>query len=201
MDVDRWNTRHGAKEIEWDVEPAGLLAEEFREIPPRGRALDLGCGRGRNPVWLAGLGWAVTAVDFSEVALDHARQLANSRGVEIEWIKANVAEFIPPAGAFQLAIITYVQVPGSERRKMMAHAARALAVGETLFMVGHSRLNLTEGAGGPRDPDVLWEPAEIERELSDLGLIVQRVHHVYRPTDLADGAATVIDTVARAERG
>ena len=83
---------------------------------------------------------------------------------------------------------------------MLAHAARALTVGGTLFMVGHARLNLTEGAGGPRDPDVLWEPGEIERELVDAGLLVQRVHHVYRPTDLAEGAGTAIDTVARAER-
>jgi SAM-dependent methyltransferase len=200
MDVDRWNERHAAKEIEWDVEPAGLLAQEFRDIPPRGRVLDLACGRGRNPVWLASLGWEVTAVDYSAVALDHARQLASARGVNVEWVQADVTEFTPFPGAFQLVVIAYLHLPGVERRQVLDRAARALAVGGTLFMVGHARLNLTEGAGGPRDPDVLWEPADIERELSDVGLLVQRVHHVYRPADMTEGAATAIDTVARAER-
>lgn len=39
-----------------------------------GRALELGCGHGRNAVHLARHGWRVDAVDFSAAALDRARE-------------------------------------------------------------------------------------------------------------------------------
>jgi hypothetical protein len=112
-----------------------------------------------------------------------------------------VTSYVPPAGAFHLVVIAYLQIPGPHRRKVLGQAAAALASGGTLFMIGHARLNLTEGTGGPKNPDLLWDPVEIERELSGLGLVVQRVEHVYRSAETPDGVGTAIDTVARAERG
>jgi len=200
MDKEDWNRRYAAQEIEPDAEPAGFLAKEFSETEPRGRALDLACGQGRNAVWLAERGWDVTAVDYAEVAISHARQLAAARGVRVEWIEADVATYVPPPASFQLVVIAYLQVPAAHRRKVLAHAATALAPGGTLFMVGHARLNLNQGTGGPKNPDVLWEPSEIERELAGLGLAVQRVEHASRSEETPEGVKTAIDTVARAER-
>jgi 2-polyprenyl-3-methyl-5-hydroxy-6-metoxy-1,4-benzoquinol methylase len=200
MDRNDWNVRHAAREIDREVKPAASLAGEFSDVPPRGRALDLGCGQGRNAVWLAQRGWRVTAVDYSDVAIDRARQLAAATDVEVEWLETDVTSYVPPAGAFHLIVIAYLQIPTSHRRKVLVHAAAALASGGTLFMVGHARLNLTEGTGGPKNPDLLWDPVEIERELAGLGLVVQRVEHVYRSAETPDGVGTAIDTVARAER-
>ena len=169
-------------------------------MPPRGRALDLACGEGRNAIWLAKLGWVVTAVDYSAVAVDRARQLAAAQHVAIEWIDADVTTYVPAAGAFQLVLIAYLQVPEASRRTVLAHAASALDAGGILFMVGHARLNLVEGVGGPRQPDVLWEPSEIRREVAALGLSIQRVEHVRRPVETAEGTRDAIDTVLRAER-
>jgi 2-polyprenyl-3-methyl-5-hydroxy-6-metoxy-1,4-benzoquinol methylase len=200
MDQNDWNVRHAAREIDLDVKPAAALAAEFGHALARGRALDLGCGQGRNAVWLAERGWRVTAVDYSEVAINRGRQLAAAKGVDVEWIEADVMGYVAPAGVFQLVVIAYLQIPGSQRRKVLTGAAAVLASGGTLFMVGHARLNLTEGTGGPKNPDLLWDPAEIERELTGLGLVVQRVEHVYRSAETPDGVGTAIDTVARAER-
>jgi len=83
---------------------------------------------------------------------------------------------------------------------VLAHAASALGPGGTLFMIGHARLNLTEGVGGPKDPGVLWEPADISEELTALGLSIQRVEHVRRPFETPEGVKDAIDTLARAER-
>ena len=53
-------------------DPAPLLVEIVGHLPP-GDALDLACGPGRNALYLARLGWRVTAVDYSRVAIDVLR--------------------------------------------------------------------------------------------------------------------------------
>lgn len=200
MDRNDWNTRYQAQDLLWGVEPNSFVAAEFGNVRPRGRALDLGCGEGRNAIWLASLGWTVTGIDYSDVALARARRLAAHQNVDVEWIEGDVTTFEPPRGVFHLVIISYLQVPGDERRTVLAHAVSALEPRGTLFMIGHALLNLTEGAGGPRDADVLWEPAEIHRELTALGLSISRVQHVRRPFETPEGTKQAIDTLARAER-
>ena len=46
--------------------------------------------------------------------------------------------------------------------------------GGVLLMIGHALRNLTEGVGGPQQPDVLWEPERFSKELAELGLEVDR---------------------------
>lgn len=200
MDSKDWNDRYAAEELLWGAEPNRFVAEELRDVPPRGRALDLACGEGRNAMWLAKLGWAVTAVDYSTVAIERARRLAAEQQVDVEWIEADVIRFAPAPAAFQLVIVAYLHVPETSRRTVLAHAASALGPDGTLFMIGHARLNLTQGVGGPQRADLLWEPSEIRAEVAALGLTVQRAEHVRRPVETAAGVKDAIDTVLRAER-
>lgn len=200
MDRKDWNIRYAAQELLWGAEANRFLAEDLEAVPPRGRALDLACGEGRNAIWLAKLGWVVTAVDYSEVAIERARQLAAAQQVAVEWIEADVTTFVPEAGAFQLVIIAYLQLPESSRREVLAHAASALGGGGTLFMVGHARLNLVHGVGGPRQPEVLWDPSELRHEVAAFGLSIRHTAHVRRPVETAEGVKDAIDTVLRAER-
>jgi SAM-dependent methyltransferase len=55
-----------------------------------GRALDVGCGTGRDAVYLAQHGWRVTGIDFAQDALAKAKQRAADEGVQIEWIQGDV---------------------------------------------------------------------------------------------------------------
>jgi SAM-dependent methyltransferase len=57
-----------------------------------GRALDIGCGSGRDAVHLAGNGWQVTAIEFVDKALERARQRAAEEGVEVKWVSGDVGE-------------------------------------------------------------------------------------------------------------
>jgi len=197
MDREDWNARYAAQELLWGAEPNRFLAAELGSVPPRGRALDLACGEGRNALWLAKLGWVVTAVDYSDVAIARARRLAAAQHVDVEWIQADATAFIPAPAAFQLVIIAYLHLPEADRRTVLAHAAGALGAGGTLFMIGHARVNLTDGVGGPQRAELLWEPAEIRREVAALGLTVLRAEHVRRPVETPDG---VKDAIVRAER-
>jgi SAM-dependent methyltransferase len=60
--------------------------------PAPGRALDVGCGSGRDAVYLAKRGWQVTGVDSAEAGLSAARQRAQREGVEVQWIRGDVSE-------------------------------------------------------------------------------------------------------------
>jgi SAM-dependent methyltransferase len=67
-----------------------LLEGETARAP--GRALDIGCGRGRDAIYLSKRGWTVTGVDFAGEALVKAREQAASEGVKVEWIQADVGQ-------------------------------------------------------------------------------------------------------------
>jgi SAM-dependent methyltransferase len=200
LDRRDWNARYAASDLVWGAEPNRFVAAELEDQTSPGRALDLACGEGRNAIWLAEGGWTVTAVDFSDVAIERARELAERRGVEVEWLREDLASYEPPVGAFQLVLIAYLQIPGVELRGVLAHAVAALAPAGELLMVGHARRNLSEGVGGPRDPAVLWTADEIEAALRALGLRVERCEYVQRPVDTPDGSRDAVDVLARACR-
>jgi SAM-dependent methyltransferase len=177
--------------------PNRFLVEEVEALPP-GRALDLACGAGRNAVWLAEQGWRVTGVDYSAVALTAARALAAERGVEGEWIEADVVAWEPPAAAFDLVCVLYLQLPAPDRRAVHAHAVRALAPGGRLLVVAHHRDNLTEGYGGPKSPAVLFSEDEVAADLA--GLEVERAARAERPVVDEEGEHVAIDAVVLARR-
>jgi len=200
VDSRRWDERYAGTEFEWTTQPNQCVTAELAELPP-GRALDLAAGEGRNSVWLAERGWRVTAVDFSRVGLNKGRRLATARGVgeaRIEWILADLCDYEPVQDSFDLVLVTYFQVGAELRAAVLARAAAALAPGGTLLVVGHDLTNLTEGVGGPQDPEVLYTPEAVSAELP--GLRVVRAERVRRTVEREDGPATAIDTLVRAIR-
>ena len=94
MDSEAWDERYAATELVWSAEPNQFVAAECADLAP-GRAVDLAAGEGRNAIWLAGRGWAVTAVDFSSVALERGRRLAAAEpdpalSERISWLAVDV---------------------------------------------------------------------------------------------------------------
>ena len=192
-----WNARYAAKELVWTAEPNRLFAAEVEGLEP-GRALDVACGEGRNAVWLAERGWTVTGVDFSDVALELAERLAAERGVQVEWVLADVVEHVPEPGAFDLVAVLYLQLPRDELVRALGSAAAAVAPGGTMIVIGHDARNLAEGHGGPKDPSVLYAPADVAAALD--GLVVERAETVRRTVSLDDGEAVALDAFVRARR-
>lgn len=81
--------RLGITPWERDTVPAPLV-ELSEQYPSPGRALDIGCGTGRDSVYLAQQGWTVTGVDCVPQALDAARRRAESSGVDVNWVRGDV---------------------------------------------------------------------------------------------------------------
>lgn len=193
MTSAEWDRRYAGKELVWTAEPNRFVVEQLAELPA-GRALDLACGEGRNAVWLAERGWRVTGVDFSPVALEKGRRLAEHRGVEVEWVVSDVLDYRAPASGFELVLVAYLQLPAGPRGRALRAAADAVAPGGTLLVIAHDVVNLDGGVGGPQDPDVLYTPEEVAADLA--GLRVVAAHRVRRPV----GEEVAIDTLVRATR-
>ena len=190
---EKWRDRlTESRHAETSGRPNRFLVEAVRGLSP-GRALDLACGAGRNGVWLAEQGWRVTGVDFSGVALEEARGLAAGRGVEVDWITADLLSWRPAGETFELVLVLYLQLPAAERSVVFRRAAEALAPGGLLLVVAHHSDNLAQGYGGPKNPDVLFTEAEAAGDLP--GLELERAERVLRPVEIDDGQQHAVDAL------
>lgn len=196
-----WDERHAAGDFEGDgPNPTLVLAVSGRRT---GRALELAAGSGTNAVWLARQGWQTTAVDWSPVGLANGRAKAAAARVEVEWLERDLFAWSPPARSFDLVVIVYLHLPPVERRPVYSRAAAAVAPGGCLVVIGHDRLNATQGEGGPPDPERLFTAAEIGAELlaDDPGLAIERAEVVRRVPPPGRAPIDALLVVRRHEAG
>ncbi|GAB3598690.1 class I SAM-dependent methyltransferase [Angustibacter peucedani] len=122
---------------------AGLLAGG-------GRALDLGCGPGRNAVWLAEQGYEVVAVDLSPTALGWARERAEAAGVEVTFVEGSIFDPGTVPGRFDLVYDSgcFHHLPPHRRISYRALLERTLPAGAAFGLVCFAW-----GAMGTEAPD------------------------------------------------
>jgi SAM-dependent methyltransferase len=195
MRREDWDRRYADVENLWATRPNRFLVVEVAELPA-GRALDLACGEGQNAIWLASRGWEVTGVDFSEVAIQKARARGERDGVDARFVCADLVEYEAAPASSDLVLVMYLHIPSARRRVVHEMAVAALAPGGTFLLLGHDLANLTDGVGGPRDPDLLYRAEEIVSELP--GVEVEKATTVLR--NVAGEERDAIDTLVRARR-
>src|SRR5579883_995154 len=101
--------QHYSDPANLDFTPAPLLVEVADQLPP-GRALDLACGAGRNAIFLASLGWKVTAVDRSTVAIRLLRERAAGLTIDARVADLEAGGFvIEPSGYDLICDFHYLQ--------------------------------------------------------------------------------------------
>ena len=198
MDVDTWNDRYRDTELVWSAGPNQFVEEICRDLTP-GTSIDLAAGEGRNAIWLAEQGWDSTAIDFSEVAIDKARQIAERRGVTITAESADLTTYEPTPGGYDLVVVAYLQLVEAELAPILRRAAAAVAPDGTFLLVNHDLENLEHGHGGPQHPSVLTTPAQVVAAIGD-GFTILRSEVVERHVETAEGRATALDTLVVARR-
>jgi len=204
MDSTAWNQRYEGSELVWSAAP-NIWVQQLTEDLPVGTVLDIAAGEGRNALWLASRGWKATAADFSTVALQRVRSLAQEQlgdaAGRVSTLEADVETWVPDARSYDLVLVVYLQIPQPQRSTIMRAAAEAVAPGGTLLVVGHDSANLTSGHGGPQDPAVLYTPQDIAADIEPTHLVIVREETAVRSlTDNEGRPAKALDALVLARR-
>lgn len=178
MDNEIWNERYGAADRLWSGNPHPQIPELVAELPP-GAALDLACGEGADAIWLAEQGWQVTAVDFSDVAIDRARQAARERDLDINFVVADLDTWVPD-GTFDLIVEFYLHFEPERRRGLHQRLEQTLKVSGKYLCVGHHPDHAQSGHQGPPG-FLLFSPEDLK---TDFKLLTsERAERVENPTN------------------
>lgn len=198
-DREMWERRFSGESYVFGREPNAFLAAQSGYLTPGMKALSLADGEGRNGVWMARQGLAVTATDFSGAALAKAARLAAEAGVDIDLVEEDIGERQWLPDSYDLVAAIFIQFAGPALRAKIFDGIRtALRPGGLLLLQGYRPEQLAYGTGGPRQLDNLYT-ADLLREAFDGFEVLKLEEHV---SELAEGAghcglSALVDLVAR----
>lgn len=91
----QYNERYAGETYYWSTSPSPICFEILRQMPPTKhlRVLDIGCGEGRNAVFLARNGYEVHAFDISDEGVKKTMALATRTGVSVRAFTADLSEY------------------------------------------------------------------------------------------------------------
>lgn len=153
------------------------LIQVASEMAP-GKALDLGCGGGKDSIWLAQRGWVVHGVDASAGAIAEARAAARTAGVCLVLDTASISDW-RPVSRYDLVFCTFaLPARGTGRSRMLETAAGAVALGGTILLTD---LDISLRREGWMAEKYLVATEELERHLDGFRVIRSTVRMSRRP--------------------
>ena len=95
--VTDYDSRYDQEEYYWGLMPNRICYDIMKLLPPVKpyRVLDIGCGEGKDAVFMAKCGYAVTAFDVSEQGIEKAKRLAEHNQVNVRFFKADILDYHP----------------------------------------------------------------------------------------------------------
>lgn len=202
-DQGEWDERYAARDRVWSGRPNGALVQEVAGLPP-GRAVDVGCGEGADALWLARHGWAVTALDVSQVALERGAAAARDQALEVRWLHAGLLDARLPDGGFDLVATHYPVLLRTPEAAAERALLAAVAPGGTLLVVHHAQTDDPhadhEHAPGRRFDSAEYVLPEQVAALLDDTWVVEVDEQRPREAPPGPGEHHVQDIVLRARR-
>lgn len=155
--TNRWDERFAGEDFLFGTEPAEFVRRQAHLIAAGASVLSVADGEGRNSVFLAGQGAAVTAMDASSVALEKARGLAALKGVAVDFRQADIVGWPWDEAAFDGVLAVFIQfAPPPLREQIFAGMARTLKPGGLLLLHGYAPRQVGYGTGGPGQEENLY---------------------------------------------
>ena len=164
-DQVKWDERYRAGAFAERPHPSALLESWVSRLAP-GRALDLACGAGRNSLFLARHGFAVTGIDIASEGLKRAAASAKREGLNITWLRHDLDAGLPASGPFEVVCLFRYVNPDLIRR-----LPGLLAPNGILLVEEH--LATDQPVAGPSNPAFCVQPGELRRLLPKLEVLHQ----------------------------
>lgn len=166
-DFDKWDVRYRCGTALVRDYPSPFLDEWLGRLPPSvfdGRALDIACGAGRNALRLAQTDLRVDAIDISEAALERAAASASERGLDVNWIQADLDDVKLEVGTYNIiSVVRYMH------RQMASQVMDALTSDGWLLIEHH--LQSTQPVGGPTTNRFRLAAQELLHDYADLRIV------------------------------
>ena len=192
-----WDERYKVDEYIYGKEPNDFLKQSYQAIP-KGKVLCMADGEGRNGVFLAAQGYTVTSVDNSSVGLKKAEALAAEKGVSIECLHADLAEFDFGAKQWDGIISVFCHLPESLRQIVHLRAAQGLKSNGVFLLEAYTPAQLKYGTGGPSSEGFLMTAEALEHELAGLEFehLEETEREVFEGT-YHTGRAAIVQAIAK----
>ena len=163
-----WDRKYETEAYIFGKEPVGFLREHI-DLLPRGKALDVAMGEGRNAVFLAKNGFNVDGCDISEIAVKKALDMAKENNVKIHAFVADLETYKLPKDTYDvIACFYYLQ------RGLVPQMKEALKPGGMIIYETYTIENRERGFEGPKNKDYLLKPNELLDLFKDLKIIYYR---------------------------
>lgn len=163
-----WDERYQRKEAVPERGPARFLVEHRHLLPPRGQALEVAMGTGRNALYLASLGYEVTGVDVSGVGVERCRREAARRDLRIEAVQADLESYALPRAAYDIVINLYYL-----QRDLAPRIEGALRPGGILVFESFTT-EQKQFDWGPQNDEFLLRPGELREMFAQLEVLAYR---------------------------
>jgi 2-polyprenyl-3-methyl-5-hydroxy-6-metoxy-1,4-benzoquinol methylase len=167
-DKKRWDNRFGRKEFALGKEPNPFL-KRYIHLLPKGKALDIASGEGRNAVFLAQHGFEVDAVDISEKGLRKAKKLAGEKGVKINTFRVDLDQYQIEKERYDLIANFYFL-----RRRLIPRVKQGLKKGGRVIFETYLLEHRTLGTGGPKQAKYFLKPNELLRLFKNFRILFYR---------------------------
>jgi len=167
-DQKHWDKRFGKKDFAFGKE-ANPFLKKIIHLLPKGRALDIAAGEGRNAVFLAQYGFEVDAVDISEKGLKKARKLAKVRGVKINTFLVDLDQYQVEKERYDLIANFYFL-----KRRLIPRIKKGLKKGGRVIFETYLLEHRELGTGGPKETKYFLKPNELLRLFKDSRILFYR---------------------------
>lgn len=164
-DQQHWDNRYRSGEFSYRLTDAFVTEahENYLSplLPAQSTGLDLAGGAGHHAIWLAQQGWRMTLADWSQVALDIARQQATEACVDIEMASGpaldTIQQFASKSRRFGFILVSFFL-----ERALLPLLPKLLQPGGLLLYRTYTTENESLGnPRGPRNPEYLLRSQEL----------------------------------------
>ncbi|MBK9704112.1 MAG: class I SAM-dependent methyltransferase [Betaproteobacteria bacterium] len=196
---ETWDARFAGADYHFGTAPNAFVAAAEHRLPRGASVLSVADGEGRNSVWLAKRGHAVTAFDIAPQGVAKAARLAAERGVAVELSVADILHWPWDERAYDAVVAIFIQfLPPASRSAVFAGLRAAVRPGGLVLLQGYRPEQVDYGTGGPPRREHMYTAAWLRQEFAGWEILQLAEHD----SEIEEGRghrgrSALVDLVAR----